>query len=152
MRKFLPFLILLVLLAGGVFIWRLTHPKLSDEEQIAANLDAICEAARNRSSRGITDYLAKHFKTGGIGKKDFQNSLVAGMLQVRVIDLQVSALSTEFYGQGAESTGNYVLSLKSEFDSPPQIQKGKFDLKWQKIDGEWKIVAADVPSLGQIGN
>ncbi len=150
MRKFLiPLLLLLAI--SGFFGWRALHPKLTDEQQIAANLDAICEAAKNRSPRGIADSLAKDFKIGGLGKKEFQQSLAAGILQFRVVDLGVSGVKSSVKGDTATSSGSFLLSLKSEFDSPPQIQSGRFDLKWRKIDGEWKIIGADVPNLGQFG-
>lgn len=157
MRKFWIPLILLVVI-GGFFGWRAMHPKLTDEQQIAANLGAICDAANARNPRGIADFLAKDFQTGGTGKKGFRESLTAGILQFRVVDLSVSGVKTSVLraalGEGvtAASSGNFLLSLKSEFNSPAQKQSGKFDLTWRKIEGEWQIVAADVPDLAQFGN
>ncbi|PQV65401.1 hypothetical protein B1R32_101141 [Abditibacterium utsteinense] len=148
MRKFFPILALLILVVGGVLLWRWTHPKLSDEEQIAANLNGICEGAKARSPRAITDYLSKDFKAGDTTKSELQNSLVAGILQYRVIDLKISSVKTSVLraslGEGvtASSEGQFLLSLKSEYNSQPQIQTGKFDLKWRKIDGEWKVITA----------
>lgn len=150
MRKY--WLPLLVLLAIAVFFaWRALHPKLSDEQQIAANLDAICQAADNRSPRGIANFLAKDFKAGSVSKSEFQNSLAGGILQYRVIDLSVAGVQSEVQSENASSAGRFTLALKSEYNSPPQVQSGKFALKWRKIDGEWKIVSADVPDLSQLG-
>ncbi len=151
MRKFLIPLLVLILL-GGFFGWRALHPKLTDQEQLAANLDAICAAARARSPRGIANFLAKDFKAGGMSKSEFQNSVAGGILQYRVVDLKVSSVQSELNGQSARSAGRFLLSLKSEFNSPPQVQGGKFNLQWRKIDGEWKITGADVPDLGQLAN
>lgn len=152
MRKFLFPGVLLLLVLGGFFGWRALHPKLSDSEQITANLNAICEAAKARSPRGIASFLAKDFKAGGLSKSEFQNSLAGGILQFRVVDLGVAGVQNQVNGETAKSAGRFTLSLKSEFDSPPQIQSGKFALKWRKIDGQWKIVGADVPDLAQLGN
>lgn len=151
MRKFfIP--LLFVILIGGFSGWRATHPRLTDAEQIAANLDAICKAAKNRTPRGIADFLAKDFQAGGMGKKEFQQSLAAGILQFRVVNLGVSGVKSTVNGDEATSSGQFLLSLKSEINSPPQNQSGRFALKWRKIDGEWKISRADVPNLGQLGN
>ncbi len=150
MRKFLVPLALLLLVAG-FFGWRKLHPKLTDAQQISANLDAICEYAGERNPRNIAYYLAKNFQAGGVDKKDFQNSLAGGMLQYRKVDLKLSSVKTNLKGDTAQSTGRFLLTLRSELDSPPQVQGADFQLKWQKIDGEWKIVRADVPNLGQLG-
>ena len=143
MRRFFILGGLFLLLLSAILTWRRLHPPLSDEEQIAAALDGISAAAKTRSARGIANFLAKDFKFGGgTGKKDFQNSLVGGILQYRVIDLNLSGVQVDSNGETAKSDGRYVLSLKSEFNSPPEIFRGKFDLQWRKIDGEWLVVSA----------
>ncbi len=142
MRKFLPVFTVVLLLSGIFWIWRATHPPLSDEQQIAAHLNSICEAAQARNSRGITDFLSKNFQSNGVGKKEVQTSLVGGILQYRVIDLKVNRVENIVRGESARSTGNFTLSLQSERESPPQFSAGKFDLTWRKIEGEWKIIGA----------
>jgi ketosteroid isomerase-like protein len=150
MRKFrLPFVLLLLI--AGFFGWRSLQPKLSDEQQIAANLEAICAAASARNPRGVADFLAKDFKAGPLSKSEFQNAFATGIMQYRVVDLGVSGVQNQVQGENATSAGRFNLSLKFEHNSQPERKSGKFNLKWQKIDGEWKIVSADVPSLGQFG-
>lgn len=151
MRKLLlPLLVILVF--GGFFGWRALQPPLTDNQQIAANLEAISAAAKARRPRGITNFLAKEFKLGDLSKSEFQSSLTGGILQFRVIDLQLSGIQNQVNGEKAQSTGNYVLSLKPEFTSPAQTSGGKFTVKWRKIEGEWKIISASVPKLGQLTN
>ena len=133
--------VLLLLLSGFLF-WRALHPPLSDEQQIAANLDIIARAAGERDAVTIAHLMAPTFTfngNAGTDRKEFQRQLYAGMLQYRVIDLQINGAQIAVKGDVAECNGRFLLNLKSEFDSPPEPHGGKFKLKWKKLDGEWKI-------------
>ncbi len=142
MRKIFIIGGIVLLVLGAVLTWRRLHPPLTDEQQIAAALNGITAAANARSPRGIADYLAKDFQFGSTTKSEFQNSLVGGILQYRVIDLKLAGTKTEVNGETASSQGRYVLSLKSEFTSPPEVFAGKFALKWRKIEGQWLVTGA----------
>ena len=142
MRKTFILSALLCLLIVGIFTWRHINPPLTDEQQIAAAINAISAAANARSPRGVANYLAKDFKFGSTSKSEFQNFLVGAMLQHRVVNLQTSSVKVEVNGETATSGGHYVLSLKPEFDSPPEVLSGRFGLEWRKIDGEWVVVRA----------
>lgn len=143
MKKILPFLALVLVIALGFFAWRLTHPALTDEQQIAANLAGIESAASNKSASGVASYLSKNFKFNGIKKSEFQNQLVGAFLQYRVVKLQTDGVKTQVKGDAATSVGGWNLGIKSEFTSPEQTTSGQFELKWRKEDGEWKIVEAN---------
>ena len=151
MKRILTLSGLALLLLSGFLIWRALHPPLSDEEQIAANLDAIVRAAAARDAASIADFLAPQFSfngNAGTARREFQRQLYAAMLQYRVINLQINGVKVEVNGPNASSDGRFLLNLKAEFDSPPESQAGDFALKWKKLDGEWKIVAAaGVPNL-----
>ncbi|HEX9997987.1 MAG TPA: nuclear transport factor 2 family protein [Abditibacterium sp.] len=144
MRKIFIFGGLFLLLISAVLTWRYFNPPLSDKEQIALALDEICAAAEARSARGIANYLSKDFKFGAqTSKKDFQNSLVGGILQYRVINLDIAGVKVDVNSATATSDGRYVLNLRSEANSPPEILSGQFLLKWRKIDGQWLITNAN---------
>ena len=133
---------LTLLILSGFLVWRALHPPLSDEQQIAANLDAIVQAASARDAVSIADFMAPTFTFNGqknTARKEFQRQLYAGMLQYRAIDLQINGVQVQANGENASSDGRFLLNLKSEFDSPPEPYGGNFKLKWKKIDGEWKI-------------
>lgn len=142
MRKLFIFGGLLVFFIIGIMTWRRLHPPLSDEGQIIAAIFDIRAAANARSPRGIANYLAKDFKFGETSKADFQNSLVGAMLQYRVVDLQIPSVAIGVKGETARCDGRYILSLKSEFNSPPEIFAGKFTLKWRKDNGQWLVTNA----------
>lgn len=126
----------------AVFVWRATHPPLSDSQQIAANLDALVDATNRRSARGVSRFLSSDFEFGGTKKRDFQPQLAGALLQYRVVELELSGVQTTVNGDSANSSGRYNLSLKSELASPPELSKGEFKVRWRKIEGEWKIVQA----------
>ena len=132
----------LLLILSGFLIWRALHPPLTDEEQIAANLDAIAKAADERDAVSIANFMAPTFTFNGHSgteRKEFQRQLYAGMLQYRVIDLQINGVKVKVNGAVANSDGRFLLNVKSEFDSPPEPYAGNFKLKWKKLDGQWKI-------------
>ena len=141
-KKFWMFGVFALLLVA-FFGWRLTHPPLTDEQQIAANIDGLTASANNKSAGGVASYLSKKFIFNGIRKKDFQNQLVGGFLQYRVVKLQTSGLQTKINGDTASSEGRWSLGLKSEYTSPEERTSGTFELQWRRENGEWKIVEAD---------
>ena len=133
-----------ILLLSVVLIWRALHPALTDEQQIAAHLDSIAAAADARDAAAIADFLAPSFTFNDQGqteRKEFGRQLYAGILQYRVVDLNINGVQVKVNGERASSDGRFLLSLKSEFNSPPELHTGDFALQWQKLDGEWKIVA-----------
>ena len=143
MKKILIASGLAVLLLSAVLIWRALHPPLTDAQQISANLDAIAAAASARDAAGVASYLAPKLTyngNAGIQRKEAQRQLYAGILQYRVVDLSINGVQVKLNGARASSNGRFILSLKSEFDSPPELTTGDFQLQWQKIDGDWKIV------------
>ncbi len=133
---------IVLLLLSGFLGWRALHPALTDEQQIAANLDSIVKAADARDAPTIANFMTPTFTFNGNSntvRKDFQRQLFAGMMQYRVVDLQINGVKVNVQGDVANSDGRYLLNLKSEFDSPPEPYSSNFKLKWRKVDGEWKI-------------
>lgn len=133
---------IVLLLLSGFLVWRALHPLLTDEQQIAANLDAIVKAADARDAVSIANFMTPTFAFNGnpnTVRKDFQRQLFGGMMQYRVVDLQINGVKVNVQGAVADSDGRYLLNVKSEFDSAPEPYKGDFKLKWRKVDGEWKI-------------
>ena len=152
MKRILIFSGIFLLLISAFFGWRALHPPLTDEQQIAANLDAIVKAADARDAVSIANFMTPTFTFNGHDgtvRKDFQRQLFAGMMQYRVVDLQINGVKVNVNGAVADSSGRFLLNLKSEFDSPPEPYSGNFKLKWRKVDGEWKIsevVGAPMPN------
>ena len=141
-----------LLLLSVFFGWRALHPPLTDREQIAANLDAITKAAGARDAQSIANFMAPTFGFNGnkgTTRKEFQRQLYAGMMNYRVVDLQINGVQVNVNGDTANSDGRYLLNVKSEFDSPSDPTSGAFKLKWQKLDGEWKITEVEgAPTSG----
>lgn len=147
MRKLWMLGAALLLFAGAIFVWRAAHPPLSDAQQIAAALDDIAARAKRRDIAGISGYLSRDFKFGDTGRKEFQNSLVGGVLGYRGVDLVLSQTQTELRGDTAQTTGRYELQLRSELNSPPETYRGRFVLNWRRQDGQWLIARAQGDQL-----
>lgn len=143
MRKLIIIVGLVLLVVGGVAIWRQMHPVLSAEEQIAANLEDLARAASGKRLSGIMTYLDKDFKYGSMGRKDVQSSLAAAFWQFRKIDVQISGVKIQVNQDTAMSTGHYTVATQRETTSPPDTSAGDFKIGWKRQDGEWKAVNAE---------
>lgn len=147
MKPSLRFVVPLVLVVLGFLLWRWTHPALSDEQQIRAALDGIETQASHKSSGGITSFLARDFEMNGLKRKELTQSLTAGLLGYRVVNLKISRVQVQVSGDTATTKGHYDLGLKTEFTSPEQPFFNDFKLKWKREDGQWKISNADDNTL-----
>ena len=153
MKPSLRLLTPLVLVILTLFLWRWTHPILSDEQQIRAALDGIEAQASHKNSGGITSYLTKDFEMNGLKRKELTQNLTGGLFNYRVVTLKISRVQVQVSGNTATTRGHYYLGLKTEFSSPEQPFSNDFSLKWKREDGQWKISSADDNTLppGLIG-
>ncbi|HVF11077.1 MAG TPA: hypothetical protein VNA16_09760 [Abditibacteriaceae bacterium] len=133
----------LLLLFGGIALWRVTHPHLTDEEQIAANLSDLTRAAAKRNARGITQYLGSGFDWQGKQRQEVQRWLAGGFIQSRDLQLSLPSVSTQVNGERATTSGTYDLSFRQTPEAPVERHFGDFKLHWQRQDGQWKIVKAE---------
>ncbi len=147
MKKSLRFVVPLVLLALAVFLWRATHPALSDEQQIEAALDGIATQASHKSAGGVASFLAKDFQFDGFKRSDVRQQLAVGLLQYSAVNMKVSNVQVQVNGDTATTRGHYDLGLKRDFNSPEDKVPSDFSLKWKREDGQWKIYNADGNTL-----
>ena len=133
----------LLILFGAVALWRVTHPNLTDDEQIAASLSDITRNAAKRNARGITQHLGSGFDWQGQKRKDVQRWLGSGFIQSRDLKLELPTVSTQVSGDTATTTGTFNLSFRPTPEAPIERRSGDFKLQWQRQDGEWKIVKAE---------
>jgi len=143
MKNSLRFVLPLVALLFVVLFWRLTHPKLSDEQQIQAAIQDIATQANHKHSGAVANYLSIGFQLDGVKRAEIQKQLTLGMLQYAVINLRTSDVQVQINGDTATTTGQYHLGLKTEFSSPEQTTDSAFKLTWKREDGQWKISNAD---------
>jgi hypothetical protein len=143
MRKLIIITGLVLLIIGAVGIWRQLHPPLTDEQQIAGNIEDIARAASEKRLGGILTYLDKGFKYGGMGKKDIQTSLAGAFWSYRKVDAQISGVRISIVGEWATSTGHYAIAIQRETDLAPETFSGDFKVKWKKINGEWKAMEGE---------
>ncbi len=142
MRRLIIGLGLVLLLVGGLGYWRASHPLLSPEQQIAANLDDVSSALQNRAANRVLRHLAPEFSWNNTPRKEIGDLLRGSMLGWRDVQLQRSGERIEINGDAATSSGSFRLSFRSSQGGDAQTQSGTYNLQWRKIDGEWKITAA----------
>lgn len=130
---------LLLLIFGGWMAWRKAHPPLTDEQQIAANVEAVRQAIEARNARRIVAYLADDFTWNGAKKNEIESQLTGGFWQARDITANVAGLQITQNGDTATSTGNFSLTLRPSPHSRADAYTGKFTLHWKKRDGQWLV-------------
>ena len=148
-RKLVIALGLIFLLGGGLLWWRATHPPLTDEQQIAANLEDVRQALENANIERALNYLSEDAKFAGQSRSQIRSKFTIGSFINRA-DVRVTFTNTEHDVQGATATtkGHYKVDVRQR--SAPDSYDGEFSLKWQKQDGDWKI--ADGTASGDIPN
>jgi ketosteroid isomerase-like protein len=148
-RRLVIALGLIFLLGGGFFWWRVTHPPLSDAEQIAANLEDIREALENGNIERALNYLSEDAKFAGQSRSQIRSQFTIGQFMNRA-DVRVTFTNTRHEVQGATAStkGHYKLDVRQRVN--PDSYDGDFSLEWQKQDGQWKI--SDGSASGDIPN
>ncbi|MDQ3813031.1 MAG: nuclear transport factor 2 family protein [Armatimonadota bacterium] len=143
LRKVILIAGFILLAFGGVLWWRATHPPLTDEQQVLANLDAVRHAVEARRPRDIAYYLAKGFTLNGQPRSDVVNMMKGALLQAHEVQLNVSNVQVKVRGDTATSFGRYRLTANSRGDPTARTRMGEFTLNWRKTDGVWKIAKAE---------
>lgn len=133
---------IMLLCGGGWLAWQNAHPKLSEKQQISANLQAISEAAARHSSGGVLDYLATDFQWNGHNRHDVASLLSGAMFEFNQVKLQTDSVKVRVNGTSAVSTGNYEMTVVRRKRQAPQVYLGRFRIEWEKQDGSWLMVEA----------
>lgn len=137
-RKLVIALGLIFLLGGGYFWWRVTHPPLSDTEQIAANLEDIRQSLENGNIERALNYTTEDAKFAGQSRSQIRSQFTIGSFLNRE-DVRVTFTNTrhDVRGATASTKGHYKVDVNRRFG--PDSSDGDFSLEWQKQNGEWKI-------------
>ena len=144
-RKIVLALGLFILVIGGVLWWRATHPPLSDEEQIAANLEGLKDSAESGSVDGVMNYLSDDFTWGGRKRSEVRSLLFGAFyegLRKRDFRLNFTNVKIKVQGATATATGHYKVDTRA-FRVGVESTDGDFSTEWQKRDGQWKITRAN---------
>jgi ketosteroid isomerase-like protein len=142
MRRAIIGLGLVLLVAGGIGIWRAMHPPLSPEQQIAVNLEAAADALQSRSTSGVMRYLAPEFKWNNSSRDELRQMVAVASFQWRDVQLERTNEKITVNGDEAVSSGTYHLAYRAGPQAALETQSGNYTLRWKLHDGEWKIAAA----------
>jgi hypothetical protein len=133
----------LLFIFGGWSAWRAAHPPLTDEQQIAANIEVLRQAAQSRNSRKIGNFLADDFTWNGQNKRELNSELTGAFLQWRDVTANVTGLQISLDGDKATSKGKFSLAFRPSQRARPEAYLVDFQLTWQKRDGQWLITKAE---------
>jgi ketosteroid isomerase-like protein len=132
----------LLLLFGGVWIWRATHPPLTDEQQIMALMEDARSAIATRNTNRLASYLADDFNWNGQNKRELESTLRGAFFQTRDLEPSISGVKVSVQGETARATGNYSLRYRMQNTKTTETRVGRFQIALEKRDGTWKIVRA----------
>lgn len=137
-------LVALIFCAVAFGIWRISRPQLSPEQQVKVVMDGVSQSVQNASPRGILQFLSPDFKWNNSSRAEVEKlirQLCAGASRV---ELTRTNEKISVRGDEATVSGHYEIrfhTLQEASSEPAHSHGGDFTLLWQKIDGEWKIVA-----------
>ncbi len=141
-----------------ILFFALRQPQLSDQEQIAAQMDTARNAAMHHDTRGIMSVISADYKgqTPADGNVDELHLLLSRALgKAGALDVALSTPSTSIQGDTATSTTH--LSVRTREDGATRYDQN-VTLHWKREDGTrlllfpakvWRIVSADFPAPGE---
>lgn len=132
----------LLLLLGGVLVWRATHPPLTEEQQVAVLVEDVRSAVATRNTNRLAGYFADDFTWNGQSKRELESTLRGTFFQVRDLQPSVSNLTISVLDAKATAYGNYSLRYRVQNTQTMGTRIGRFQLALEKRAGEWKIVRA----------
>src|SRR4028119_1994047 len=118
----------LLLLVSGVVWWRITHPPLTPQQQIAANLDDAQRALQNRSAAGVLRHLAPDFSWNNTSRQEVSSLTKGSMFQWRDVQMQRTDEQISVAGNTASSTGSFRVSYRPAPKAPLQTATGTYML------------------------
>lgn len=131
-----------MLLVGGWWGWNATHPPLSDEEQIAADLEGLRLAVEKRRANQVLRYLADEFTWNGQKKSEMSSQIRATFFEWRDVQPNITGLQITADGDRATASGKYSIALRLSSRARPEVYLGEFHLQLEKRDGTWLITDA----------
>lgn len=134
--------VILILGGGGYLVWRLTHPPLSDEEQIARLIDRVEQGVEKKSPRMILANIADDYRDPfGFTKRDIYRSALSllrteGSLQVVLSDVEIAVNDAD---ADVAVTGEVMLTEGGE---QSQAFRGALTIHLRERDGKWLVTSA----------
>ena len=145
-RKIILVIGVLLLLVGGLTWWRATHPPLTDEEQIAANLEGLRDTAESGSVNGVMSYFSDEFTWDGRKRSEISSLLYGAFyegLRKRDFRLTFTNVRPAVKGATATVTGHFKVDVRTYRGGVDTASSGEFSTEWEKRDGQWKITRAN---------
>lgn len=142
-RTLLLWAALILLLGGGILTWRALHPPQTDEQQILAKLDAMSQAAKAMSARGVTAPMTQNFRWQGLNKREINSHLSGFFFTADKVEVKLSDMDVKVNGERASTEGAFHATYRTAPDAPPTSRLGRFRTNWIKREGDWKLDSAE---------
>jgi hypothetical protein len=140
-RRIIAAAVIVVIAGGGYLVWRLTHPPLTDKEQIEQLIDQIERGIEIKSPRTVLGTIADDYRDScGYTKQDIRQ-LSFGLLRTEGKP-QVTLDKVNIAVHGDEATADIsgrVALVSGEQESHPF--QGSLTVVLRKRDGAWRITS-----------
>jgi len=138
-KRLISAVVIIVVIVGAAVIWRLTHPQVSDEEQIIRLIARVEQGVELKKPREILANIADDYKdSAGFTKLDIHR-LSLSLLRVEGRpQVTLSNVKIEIHGKEADAhiDGEVTIAFGG---TESQEFKGTLDVHLSKRSGEWLI-------------
>ena len=140
-KRLIAAAVIVIVAGGGYLAWRLTHPPLTDKQQIERLFDEIERGIEIKSPRTVLGTIADDYRdTFGYTKQDIRQ-LSLGLLRTEgkpQVTLDKVNIAVHGDDATAEVSGRVTL-VSGEQESQPFA--GSLTVVLRKRDGAWRITS-----------
>lgn len=138
----------IILLGFAMAFVSTTYAQTKNEKQVAAAVEALRTAMVDGDKRNLDRITAATLSYGHSGgqiddKKEFIEKLASGASDFVTIDISEQTITIS----GDTAIVRHILSAQTNDSGKPGTVKLKVLLVWQRLDGNWKLMARQAVKL-----
>jgi hypothetical protein len=147
-RRAFPVLALVGLAAVAVGVtWWAVRDGPSDEQQLRAIVTGAARAAEEKRIDDVVEAVSERFEGHGLDRRGVQRLVAAHVLRGTWVAVTITGDRIEVRGDAARARVDVLLSRSGKGTPlanvlPEQATLHRFDLRFARVDGRWRVVAA----------
>ena len=145
-KRLLGLIIILALIAAGIAVWLLTHPALTDREQILRLISQAEEGVETKNSSKVMDCISQDYQDRhGFRKRDLARYVIAFSRQSKG-DFDVTLGPPSLTITDDHAVVQLMVTIRPMMTpegSPPALFEGPVTAHLRKEDAGWKVMSAE---------
>ena len=140
-KRLIAALLIAILAGGGYLAWRLTHPPLSDQEQINRLLDRVERGIETKTPRTVLAAIADDYRDAyGYTKLDIHRLSLGLLRTTGRPQVTLDRVDIQVHGDAAQARLHGEVAL-IEAGQQSQAFSGALTIQLRKRGGKWQIVS-----------